>query len=176
MKRLQKITAFVICIVATSHVHAQATGKNDYFVGFFAEDISVKAPVGHAFIGIGKGTPLTCNMDGTETEMYGFYPAVRIEGGKSIVFGSVSGKVRNDVSTQIDHFVFKRIDFASYIKVQMKIKEWEKKKYEVTSSDCISFFADIASLFSDIIVPDRNKYGTPSSFVKNFITINKVLQ
>lgn len=63
----------------------------------------------------------------------------------------------------------------SYLKVQMKINKWEKKEYEVTSSDCISFFADIASLFIDITVPDRSKYGTPSSFVIMFININKVL-
>jgi len=35
--------------------------SQDYFVGFFGERPNLSAPsyVGHAFIGIGKGTPVT---------------------------------------------------------------------------------------------------------------------
>lgn len=158
-------------VLSSTRVQAQ-----DYFVGFFGENISVAAPVGHAFIGIGKGTPMTCDINGNETQMAGFYPTVRIQGGLSYWFGPVDGQIKNDVRSVIDDYVFKRIQFADYIKVQLKIAEWQKKQYQVTRQDCISFFIDVASIFPDIKLPDRSQFTTPSDYVTNFIFINKLLQ
>ena len=71
---------------------------SDYFVGFFAESTSVlELQIGHAFIGIGRGIPLTCDLNGEETEMFGFYPKIHIEGGKSFWAGPVDGKIKNDI-------------------------------------------------------------------------------
>lgn len=150
--------------------------SNDYFVGFFAESTDpIKLQIGHAFIGIGKGVPLTCNIDGTETQMFGFYPAVHTEGGKSFWAGPVNGKIKDDVRTDINKYAFKKITFADYIKVQFKMEAWKQKQYEVTRKDCISFFEDVAKTFDDIIVPDRTKFVTPEEYVSQFIAVNKLL-
>lgn len=159
------------------NIDAKAQDSKDYFIGFFAERTSVSdAQIGHAFIGIGKGVPLTCDINGTQTEMFGFYPSVHIEGGKSLWVGPVDGQIKNDVRTQIDNYVFKKIAFADYLKVQLRVEEWKKKKYELTRSDCVSFFQDISSMFPDIVLPDRTKYVTPNTYVAQFIFINKLLK
>lgn len=171
-----KILRLVIPIFLIFGFQNCIKAQKDYFIGFFAERASLDAPVGHAFIGIGKGVPLTCDINGEQTEMVGFYPSVRVEGGLSYWFGAVDGIVKNDARTEIANYVFKKIEFADYIKVQLKIEEWKKKKYELTRQDCISFFSDIASLFSDIILPDRSTFVTPETYVAQFIFLNKLLQ
>lgn len=147
--------------------------QTDYYVCFFGEKISSSAIVGHAFIGIGKGTPLTCDIYGEETEMIGFYPKVRTEGGKSLWFGPVDGSIRNDIKTELDSYIFRRIDFANYINIKLRIEQWKNKKYQLTRQDCISFFIDVASLVSNIELPDRSKYTLPDQYVKEFIIKNK---
>jgi hypothetical protein len=174
-KIIRQIALFGLTLLL-GQVPALSQVSKDYFVLFFGENISLKAPVGHAFIGIGKGVPLTCDIDGNETEMVGFYPQVRTDGAKSWWFGPVDGAIKSDVKSQFDDYVFKKIEFADYIKIQSKIADWQTKQYEVTRQDCISFFIDVASLFPDIILPDRNTYTTPSDYVTNFIFINKLLQ
>jgi len=164
--------ALLICVMSMLSAHAQT----DYFVGFFGEGLSINAPVGHAFIGIGKGIPLTCDINGSETEMVGFYPKVRIEGGKSIWFGPVDGQIKSDVRTDIKNYVFKKINFADYIKVKLKIEEWKQKKYEMTRNDCISFFIDVAKIFPDTKLPDRTQFALPEKYVAQFIEINRLLQ
>jgi len=166
--------SFSLC--ETKSINHKVTAEDQYFVAFFGEKQNAGSPVGHAFIGIGKGTPMTCNLDGSETEMVGFYPAKRTEGGKSYWYGPVDGKVKSDVRTQTDLYVFKKISFADYIKVQLKIKEWNKRKYELTRQDCISFFSDIAGLFGDITLPERGEYTLPETYVARFILINKILR
>jgi len=163
---------FSLILSATLYGNAQT----DYFVAFFGEGVSRSAPVGHAFVGIGKGVPLTCDLNGSETVMVGFYPKVRIEAGKSLWFGPVDGTVKNDTRSQIDSYVFKKISFADYIKVNLKVEEWKKKKYELTRQDCISFFIDVAKIFSDTKLPDRTKFVTPDTYVRQFILINKLLK
>lgn len=165
-----KIILLLIIIFNTNKFSAQ----DNYFVGFFAEKMNLSTPVGHAFIGIGNGVPLTCDIYGNETEMFGFYPEVRLEGGKSIYAGPVNGKIKNDVMTKIDNYHYKKIDFPNYLKVKLKIEEWKKKKYELTKQDCISFFIDVGELFPDLIIPDRTKFTTPDEYVKDFITVNKI--
>lgn len=157
-------------------LNANSFAQTDYFVGFFGENVGTNAPFGHAFIGIGKGTPLTCDINGSETEMIGFYPKVRIEGGKSFFFGPVDGQVKNDVRTSINSYTFKKITFADYIKVKLKIEQWKTRKYELTRTDCISFFIDIASTFTDTQLPDRTQFVTPEAYVRQFIFINKTLK
>lgn len=147
--------------------------SQDYFVAFFGEKINLNAPVGHAFIGIGKGTPLTCDINGESTEMWGFYPKVKIEGGKSLWFGPVEGEIKNDVRTNTNLYFFKKIEFADYIKIKLKIEEWKKRQYQLIRQDCISFFIDAASLFPDIVLPDRAKYTLPETYVAQFISANK---
>src|SRR5450432_4024026 len=154
---------------------ARSQDNLDYFVGFFGERISPSAPVGHAFIGIGKGVPLTCNIDGTETEMFGFYPTKRIDGAKSFWFGPVPGSIKNDVRSNTDNYVFKKINFSDYIRVQLKMEEWKNKQYEVTRQDCISFFQEVAKLFDDIVLPDRTQFVTPETYVSQFIVLNRGL-
>lgn len=150
--------------------------SKDYFIGFFAEKTRiVDLQIGHAFIGVGKGVPFTCDMNGNETEMFGFYPNVHIEGGKSFWAGPVPGSVKTDVKTTVDNYVFKKIEFSDYIKVKIKMEEWKKKAYQLTKNDCISFFQDVAKLFDDIILPNRTKFITPNEYVPNFIQINKAL-
>jgi hypothetical protein len=170
MTQLKSLTLFAFILISTLSVKAQ-----DYFVGFFGEETS-STNIGHAFIGIGKGTPLSCNMDGSETIMFGFYPKVRIEGGKSFWFGPVDATVKNDIKTKISSYVFKKISFVDYVKISAKIEEWKKKKYELTRNDCISFFIDCAKTFPDVIIPDRTKFITPNEYVKQFILINKLLK
>lgn len=145
----------------------------DYFVGFFGEKMNLTSVTGHAFIGIGKGVPLTCDINGDSTEMWGFYPKIKIEGAKSLWSGPVDSKIKNDVRTKTDLYFFKRIEFADYIRVKIKLDEWIKKRYELTKQDCISFFIDVAKLFSDIKIPDRKIYTLPEYFVKEFIAMNK---
>jgi hypothetical protein len=155
--------------------HAQEVAfAQTYFVGFFGSETNLPTTIGHAFIGIGKGTPMTCNMEAPETEMFGFYPAVRISGGKSLWFGPVDSEVKSDINTKITSYAFKRIDFADYIKVSAKFEEWKKKKYELTRQDCIAFFVDVARLFPNLIVPDREKYILPDQYVKQFIKANSL--
>jgi hypothetical protein len=55
---------------------------------------------------------MTCNVDGTETEMFGFYPQSHIAGGASYWFGPVNGQIVSDVRTQIDSYFFKKIEFV----------------------------------------------------------------
>ena len=166
---MKKLFIFLGIICFTNSVRAQ-----EYFVAFFGENINLpSSPVGHAFIGIGKGTPLTCDINGEETEMWGFYPRVKIEGGKSYWSGPVDAEVKNDVRTHIDQYYSKRISFSDYIKVNLKIEEWKKKQYQVTRQDCISFFIDIATLFTDINLPDRTTFTLPEAYVKKFIELNK---
>lgn len=166
-----------ICIIFLLISTTFSFSQSDYFVGFFGEGISVPtSPVGHCFIGIGKGVPLTCDINGSETEMVGFYPTVRVEGGKSFFFGPVDGSVKDDTRTKISSYVFKKISFSDYIKVKLKIEEWKLKKYLVTRNDCISFFIDIASIFSDTQLPDRTKFVTPDQYVRQFIFLNKLLK
>lgn len=150
--------------------------SQDYFVGFFGERQSVSAPVGHAFIGIGRGIPLTCNINGDSTIMFGFYPTVRIEGAKSYWFGPVDGSIKDDTRTKIANYVFKRISFEDYIRVSLKVEEWKSKKYELTRQDCISFFNDIAGLFSGVILPNRSTFVLPENYVAEFIRINRNLR
>lgn len=146
----------------------------EYFIGFFGErpNVANVSVVGHAFIGIGKGTPLTCNIDGTETEMYGFYPQSHIAGGISYWYGPVDGHIVSDVRTQINTYYFKKIEFSDYIKVQLKMEQWKEKQYQLTRQDCISFFIEVASIFSDVKVPDRKTFGLPNDFVNQFIFLN----
>ncbi|PSR52644.1 hypothetical protein AHMF7605_03435 [Adhaeribacter arboris] len=82
----------------------------------------------------------------------------------------------NDSRTKIDNYVFKKISFADYIKAKLKIEEWKKKKYELTRQDCISFFIDVASIFPDIVLPDRTKFVTPKKYVSQFLFLNKLLK
>jgi hypothetical protein len=146
----------------------------EYFIGVFAENIAVASPVGHAFIGIGKGTPLVCSTDGSETEAWGFYPKVRVEGAKSYWFGPMDAVVRNDIYTKMDHQFFKKITFDEYIKIKLKIEEWKKKKYELTRNDCISFTMDVCkTLDGTIIVPVRETTDTPDKYVLKLINVNK---
>jgi hypothetical protein len=166
-------TSILICFLLLASLVPKA--QIDYFVAFFGEGINKNAPVGHAYIGIGKGVPLTCDLNGSETIMVGFYPKVRTEGGKSLWFGPVDGAIKDDTRSHMDSYVFKKISFADYIKVNLKIEEWKKKKYELTRQDCISFFIDVAKLFSDTKLPDRTKYVIPDTYVKQFILINKLL-
>lgn len=169
-----KLAFLISCITL---IQGNTQPQTDYFVGFFAEGLSVTSPtIGHAFIGIGKGVPLTCDINGSETLMVGFYPKVRLEGVKSIWFGPVDAEVKDDTRTKIDCYVFKKISFADYIKVNLKIEEWKKKKYELTRQDCISFFIDVASTFEDVVLPDRTKFATPEGYVKQFVTANKGLR
>lgn len=169
-----KVSKFILLFFL--FVSLKVTAQNDYYVCFFGEKISIPAsPVGHAFIGIGKGIPLTCDLNGQETEMLGFYPTVRIEGGKSFFFGPVDGSIKNDVKTEINDYCFKKIDFADYLKVKLKIEEWLTKKYQVTRQDCISFFISVGEIFPDVILPDRSKFVTPDDYVRNFIEVNKIL-
>lgn len=152
----------------------EAIVSQDYFLGVFAENMSISAPVGHAFIGIGKGTPLICDINGNTTEVWGFYPKVRIMGGKSIWFGPVDSEVKSDVMTKIDKQSFVKIEFSDYIKVQLKIEEWKKKQYELTRNDCISFLIDICNTLPDrLIVPRRETTDTPDSYVRKLINLNK---
>ncbi|CAN5753828.1 hypothetical protein BH10BAC3_BH10BAC3_12050 [soil metagenome] len=146
----------------------------DYFVGFFGERPNIRnaSAVGHAFIGIGKGTPLACNVDGTETEIYGFYPDAHLAGGLSYWFGPVDGHIANDVFTTINTYYFKKIDFSDYIKVQLKMSEWKTKQYQLTRQDCISFFIEAASIFPTIKIPNRNTFVLPNDFVNKFIYLN----
>jgi hypothetical protein len=168
---------FLLLVMFFGTSKTQGQDSKDYFIGFFAERTNIlETQIGHAFIGIGKGIPLTCNLDGTETEMFGFYPSVHIEGGKSLWAGPVDGQIKNDARTQIDNYVFKKITFADYLRVKLKIEEWKNKKYEVTRNDCINFFQDVAKLFEEIKLPDRTKYVTPNTYVSQFIFINKLLQ
>lgn len=152
------------------------TGNQEYFFGVFAENINIPSvSPGHAFIGIGKGTPLVCSTDGSETEAWGFYPRVRVEGGLSKWFGPVLGDVRNDVYTKIDHQHFIKISFSDYIKVQLKINEWKEKQYELTRNDCISFIIDCSKIFEGLlIIPTRTNTDTPESYIKKFIEVNKI--
>lgn len=150
--------------------------SEEYYFGVFAEkwDASASAFVGHAFIGIGKGTPLTCDIDGNETEIWGFYPQKKIEGAKSYWFGPVDGKIASDIFTKIDRQFFIRIDFPDYLKVQLKVEEWKKKQYQLTRSDCISFLIDVCNtLHEKIIVPKREGNELPDDYVKKLINQNK---
>ena len=150
------------------------SAAQDYFLGIFSENMSISAPVGHAFIGIGKGTPMTCDINGNTTEVWGFYPKVRIMGGKSIWFGHVDSEIKSDVMTKIDRQAFIKIDFADYIKVQLRIEEWKKKQYELTRNDCISFLIDICNTIPNrLIVPKRETTDTPDSYVRKLINLNK---
>jgi hypothetical protein len=169
-----KINLLIIAVFILVSMKGKA--QNDYYVCFFGEKVSIPAsPVGHAFIGIGKGTPLTCDLNAQETEMVGFYPSVRVEGGKSFWLGPVDGKIKPDIKTQIDDYSFKKISFADYIKVKLKIDEWLGKKYQVTRQDCISFFIAVGEIFPDVVLPDRSRFVTPDDYVRNFIEVNKIL-
>jgi len=167
------ISALLVILMLCRCSESYSQIKKDYFIGFFAEKINIDGPVGHAFIGIGKGTPMTCNIDGSETEMYGFYPKAKLDGAKSYWFGPVEGKVKKDVRTRIDQYIFLKIDFADYLKVQLKMEDWKKKQYELGRQDCISFFIDVASLFDEIKLPDRTQYILPDKYVSTFIFLNK---
>jgi hypothetical protein len=170
MDKLFKSVLFIFLISTKS------VAQTDYFVGFFGEGIGISAPVGHAFIGIGRGIPLTCDLNGSETEMVGFYPKVRIEGGKSILFGPVDSQVKDDVRTTINSYAFKKITFDQYLRAKLKIEQWKTRKYELTRNDCISFFIDVASIFPDTKLPDRTQFVTPDAYVRQFIFLNKLLK
>lgn len=146
----------------------------DYFLGIFSENYDITT-VGHAFIGIGKGTPLTCDIDGNETELWGFYPRSKIEGGLSFFSGPVDSKIASDVFTKINHYFFFQIDSSDYFRVLAQIETWKKKRYELTRSDCISFLIDISSLFPNkILIPERKPTDTPDNYVKKLIDKNKL--
>lgn len=154
------------------------TNNQEYFFGVFAQNvnfISNSPSPGHAFIGIGKGTPLVCSTDGSETEAWGFYPEVRIEGALSYIFGPVPSLIKDDIYTRNDHQYFIKISFSDYIKVLAKIEEWKERQYELTRNDCISFVIDCCSIFGDrLIVPNRMNTDTPEIYIKRFIDVNKM--
>jgi len=147
----------------------------NYFIAFFGENLNpISGSVtGHAFIGIGKGIPLTCDIYEDSTEMFGFYPKIQIQGGKSLWAGPVPGQVKNDVRTDINLYFYQKIEFADYIKVHLKMESWKTKQYQLLRSDCISFFIDIASICPNIKIPDRKTYTLPQNYVYQFIQINK---
>ncbi|HEX2787611.1 MAG TPA: hypothetical protein VHP32_06865 [Ignavibacteria bacterium] len=149
------------------------TATQEYYFGVFAEKWDASALVGHAFIGIGKGTPLTCDINGNETEIWGFYPKKKVDGAKSYWFGPVDGNIASDVFTKIDRQFFIRIDFSDYLKIQLKVEEWKKKQYQLTRSDCISFLIDVCSTLPDRIkVPTRETTELPDDYVKKLIIQN----
>lgn len=165
---MKKIFCLAAILILSKYMQAQ-----DYFVGFFGEKMNKTSITGHAFIGIGKGVPLTCDVNGDSTEMWGFYPKVQLEGAKSLWFGPVDSKIKSDVRTKTDFYFFKRIEFADYIRVKIKLEEWKNKRYELTKQDCTTFFIDVAKLFADIKIPDRKKFTLPETFVKEFISTNR---
>ncbi len=165
---MRKVFVYLFLVLLTQTAYAQG-----YFIAFLAENPNTTG-VGHAFIGIGKGTPLTCDVNGNTTELWGFYPKSRLSGGKSFWAGPVEGKIMSDIRTHADHFTYRRIDFADYLKIQLKVEEWKKKQYRLTKNDCVTFFIDVAGLFpGKISIPDRTKFQTPGSFVSQFINANK---
>lgn len=176
VKQLFSFLLLISCLfTGVQDIQAQ---QKEYFFGVFAENINADSGVpspGHAFIGIGKGTPLVCSTDGSETEAWGFYPQKKIAGGLSKWFGAVDGEIRNDVYTKIDHQYFIKISFTDYLKVVGKIEEWKEKQYELTRSDCISFVIECCKIFGDaFIVPDRQGTDTPETYIKKFITLNNL--
>ncbi len=188
-KSILSIIVFAILICSCQNITTNASAKNvesntlssnaapqDYYFGVFAEkwDASASAFVGHAFIGIGKGTPLTCDINGNETEIWGFYPQKKIDGAKSYWFGPVDGKIASDIFTKIDRQFFIRIDFGDYLKIQLKVEEWKKKQYQLTRNDCVSFLIDVCNtLPKRIVVPKRETTDLPDDYVKKIINQNK---
>lgn len=156
-----------------SEVEEQRT--EEYFLGVFAESIGVNSPFGHAFIGVGKGTPFTCRVDAQGTVIYGFYPKEKIDALGSYWLGPIDGAVASDVFRNPDHQFFITIDEIEYYLILQKVEEWKRKQYQLVKNDCISFIIDICKSVPNrsVILPDRTKYDLPQKFVTRIIELNK---
>jgi hypothetical protein len=169
---MKKCLFSVVILIIASNSFAQGL---DYFVVFCGKEQSLESKAGHAFIAIGKGSPFTCNADGTDTEVWGLYanedtknckPSSKMAG-KSFFVGPVPGCLFSDIRTSFSNLYVIRCGYADYLKAQMVIAEWKNKKYELTKQDCLSFVIAIANVFKNrITIPERSGFlNFPNKYI-----------
>ncbi len=143
---------------------AERTGPATHSIVFMARS----GVPGHAFVAWG--------VDSKEEQMclvkaFGFYPG----DGKKGVVGPVPGTIVDETKkhglTRGEPMLIVRVDPAQYRKTEEIRRRWEKKTYQMTRTDCISFAREVAGAL-DLDLPDRKTTDLPIEFIKRLAEVN----
>lgn len=154
----------------------------EYFVAFVSREASNGSRAGHAFVIIGKGTPMTCDVEHGDGEAFGFYPSSESNPcqpgsqptGKDILLKPVPGCLIDDLYTPYSSWLTVKCSFEEYLMVFGVVEEWKKRPYRLGRQDCLSFLTEVANLFSDRLrIPDRmGLENFPNRFVLRMQELN----
>lgn len=160
----------------------QVGSEQEYFIAFVGREAANGSRAGHAFVIIGKGTPMTCDVEHGDGEAFGFYPSSSdnpcepgpLPTGKVIILKPVPGCLINDLYTPYSNWVTIRCGFEDYLMVLGVIEEWKKRPYRLGQQDCLSFLMEVAKLFDDrLLIPERAGMDMfPNRFVVRLKELN----
>jgi len=166
----------------TEDVECAPSSDKDYFIAFVGREASVGSRAGHAFVIIGKGTPMTCDVEHGDGEAFGFYPSSSNNPcepgpqptGKDILLKPVPGCLINDLYTPYSNWVTIRCSFENYLMVLGVIEDWKKRPYRLGQQDCLSFLLEVAHLLDDKLnIPSRSGLENfPNKFVMRLAEMN----
>ncbi|MFC5862082.1 hypothetical protein ACFPT7_07240 [Acidicapsa dinghuensis] len=121
--------------------------------------------------------PATRADDQNENQMIGFYPSPLFL--RTKVATGTAGQLEDDAAGLIKHrdvesiseILIVRVDRATYEATLSQGKLWVNKRYELLSSDCVSYLASIVRQIG-IAEPTRFLSPTPSLYVQGLIESN----
>lgn len=163
-------------------IHDGCDQKEDHFVAFVGREAGNGSFAGHAFVIIGQGTPMTCDVEHGDGEAFGFYPSSNNNPcepgpqptGKDILLEPVPGCLINDRFTPYSNWLTIKCSFEEYLLVLGVIGEWKKRPYRLGQQDCLSFLMEVARLFDDRLrLPERaweDKW--PNKYVEELKRLN----
>ena len=162
---------------------SQTDSEPGYFVAFVGREASLNSNAGHAFVILGKGTPMACNVDGGDGEAFGFYPVTtdnpcnnsETPPAKNILkMRPVPSCLVNDAHTPYDTWVAVPCTFDEYIIALGVVHVWKAKTYELGERDCLSLMIDVAATVDGKLrLPERTgALNFPHQYVEELKRLN----
>lgn len=143
--------------------------QEKYFIAFLATE---EGPVGHAFVAFGRESE--AQQMSISAGAWGLYPASSTSGAKSLVLGTVPGKLVDDFKRNSDVSLVLQVSKEEY-ELAMSIKELyaASNSYELLKNDCLKFLIDIASCCSSLNLPERSGFeNLPMAYLKKLKQLN----